>query len=231
MEAVSDVFTKTGSVIGAPDYSSSLLDGSLFSDVLSNKMDKDVLSIGRMDGDSGSDDNDNNNSDFDATAFSGYQLLSAMSPILSMNYNTSSSGDASSAAVTAANAAVSRVGDPYSQSKRGQGDYVDCSYLTQWAYKQAGISLPGTAATQAKYCIDTDCVIDESQLKKGDLVFWTKSGCGCGRYDEVHHVGMYLGNGKVVEASYRAGEVVVRDLWGTDGSGKWQVVMYGRPSK
>ena len=52
--------------------------------------------------------------------------------------------------------ALSRLGDPYSQPKRGQGDYVDCSYLTRWCYQQAGVSRfsAGTAAEQARYCVD-----------------------------------------------------------------------------
>ena len=46
--------------------------------------------------------------------------------------------------------AMSRLGDPYSQEKRGQGSYTDCSYLTMWCYKQFGISFPGTAAEQGR---------------------------------------------------------------------------------
>ena len=44
--------------------------------------------------------------------------------------------------------ALSRLGHPYSQALRGTGNYVDCSYLTLWCYRQIGISLPGTAAEQ-----------------------------------------------------------------------------------
>jgi hypothetical protein len=36
--------------------------------------------------------------------------------------------------------ALSRLGHPYSQSLRGQGNYVDCSYLARWCYQQAGVS-------------------------------------------------------------------------------------------
>ena len=43
--------------------------------------------------------------------------------------------------------------------------------------------------------------IARGDLQEGDLVFWSKAGCDCGRYDEIHHVGIYLGDGKVVEAS------------------------------
>ncbi|MEG2361484.1 MAG: hypothetical protein RSB97_06600, partial [Christensenella sp.] len=50
--------------------------------------------------------------------------------------------------------AITRLGHPYSQPKRGQGDYVDCSYFTWWAYKQVGIDIPMTAAEQGRYCAE-----------------------------------------------------------------------------
>ena len=50
--------------------------------------------------------------------------------------------------------AATRLGDPYSQKLRGQDDYVDCSSLVQWAYYELGVSVPSTAAAQAKYCAE-----------------------------------------------------------------------------
>jgi cell wall-associated NlpC family hydrolase len=41
-------------------------------------------------------------------------------------------------------------------------------------------------------------------------------------------VGIYAGNGKVIEAKGSAGGVVVDDIWGEDGS-KWKIAMYARP--
>ena len=63
-----------------------------------------------------------------------------------------SSANATGKAVV--DAAMTRLGAPYSTTYRGKGDYVDCSSLAQWAYKQAGIDLPGTSVKQAKYCFD-----------------------------------------------------------------------------
>lgn len=154
---------------------------------------------------------------------------------LGSNYGIGSNyglgGNSSVAGLTgrgAAEAALTRLGDPYSQAKRGTGDYVDCSSLTQWAYQKTGVSLPGTAAEQAKYCVQNGYTIEKQDLQPGDLVFWQKAGCNCGRYDEIHHVGVYLGDGKVVEASSSKGQVVVNDLWGESG-GKWQTAFYARP--
>lgn len=41
--------------------------------------------------------------------------------------------------------AMSQLGNPYSQSYWGRGSYVECSYLTMWCYRQAGIAIPRTA--------------------------------------------------------------------------------------
>jgi len=122
-------------------------------------------------------------------------------------------------------AAMSRLGDPYSKTYRGSGNYVDCSYLAQWAYKQAGISIPGTAAAQAKYCYENGFTISKSELKPGDLIFWENTQSDT-RWRHIHHVGIYAGNGKVVEAKGTKKGVEIDDIW---ESGKWKIVMYARP--
>lgn len=124
--------------------------------------------------------------------------------------------------------ALSRLGDPYSQSMRGSGNYVDCSYLTQWAYSGAGIEIPGTAAEQARYCVDNGYTISYEQLQPGDLVFWKRNNCDCGRYGEIHHVAVYLGNDRIVEASSSSGKVIENDLW--NASGPWELALFARPS-
>jgi cell wall-associated NlpC family hydrolase len=126
--------------------------------------------------------------------------------------------------------AMSRLGDPYSKSKRGTGDYVDCSYLAQWAYKQEGIDIPGTAAAQAKYCYENGYTISKDELQPGDLIFWTKHSSTAGRWRNIHHVGIYAGNGKIVEAKNNKNGVEVDDIWGKEGGGgDWEIVMYARP--
>lgn len=123
-------------------------------------------------------------------------------------------------------AALSRLGDPYSKAKRGTGNYVDCSYLAKWAYAQEGITIPSTSVMQAKYCYDKGYTITKDQLQPGDLVFWSKTSCDCGRWNEIHHVGIYAGDGKVVEAKGPAKGVEIDDLW---ESKNWKIVMYARP--
>lgn len=126
-------------------------------------------------------------------------------------------------------AALSRLGHPYSQDLRGEGNYVDCSYLVQWAYAQAGISIPGTSVAQAQYCADRELNVDRSELQPGDLVFWSKITCDCGRWNEIHHVGIYVTDNMVVEASSSKGRVIMRELWGLE-NGAWQVHSFGRPT-
>ena len=125
-------------------------------------------------------------------------------------------------------AALIRLGSPYSKSKRGSGNYVDCSYFTWWAYNQAGISIPTSSTEQALYCYNNDCTVKLSELMPGDLIFWSKTGCKCGRWREIHHAGIYIGDGMIIDASSSKGRVVIRKLWGLDG-GRWKVRMFGRP--
>ena len=87
--------------------------------------------------------------------------------------------------------ALSRLGDPYSQPKAGQGEYTDCSYLVQWCYQQLGISLPRTAAAQGEYCVDNGLTISKSDLVPGDLVFWSFENND--RFMNITHVGIYAG--------------------------------------
>lgn len=118
--------------------------------------------------------------------------------------------------------ALSRLGDPYSQERRGQGDYTDCSYLVQWVYRQLGVKLPGTAAEQGKYCVNNGLTISKSNLAPGDLVFWSHKVNG--RYLNITHVGIYAGDGKVVDASSSRGQVVYRNLFDAE-----KQVLYARP--
>ena len=117
--------------------------------------------------------------------------------------------------------ASARLGDPYSQALAGQDAYTDCSYLTQWCYKQAGVSLPRTAAEQARYCVENGFTISKEELKPGDLVFFSHNENG--RYRNITHVAIYAGDGMVVDASYSNGKVVKRQLF----SGQ---VLYARPA-
>jgi cell wall-associated NlpC family hydrolase len=99
------------------------------------------------------------------------------------------------AAITALNAALSKQGSPYVWGATGPNSF-DCSGLTQWAYKQAGISLPRTTSAQ----VDEGTSVSQSDLKPGDLIFF---------YSDNSHVGMYVGGGQVVHAPTEGEDVKV----------------------
>ena len=121
-------------------------------------------------------------------------------------------------------AAISRLGDPYSKQLRGQGSFVDCSYLARWCYQQAGVMnyTASTAAEQARYCVDNGYAIRQEELKIGDLIFWSFKVNG--RYKNISHVGIYVGDNYVIDASSSRGMVVYRELFGEDS-----IVICARP--
>jgi len=73
--------------------------------------------------------------------------------------------------------ALSRLGDPYVYGASGGDDSVDCSLFVHWAYKQADVSIPRTSVGQAEFCKNKNVLIEQKQLKPGDLLFWSKTGC------------------------------------------------------
>jgi hypothetical protein len=167
------------------------------------------------------------------SALSGGMSIDADSSLLSSSLYSlmglsNESGASSAAGREILSQAMTRLGDPYSTTYRGTGNYVDCSSLVQWAYKQAGISLPGTSVKQAQYCYDNGMTISKEELQPGDLIFWSNTESTEGRWRQIHHVAIYAGNGKVVEAKGSAGGVVLDDIWGENG-GKWKIAMYARP--
>ena len=102
--------------------------------------------------------------------------------------------------VTALRYALTQQGKPYVWGGAGPNGY-DCSGLVQWAFKQAGRMLPRTAAMQST--VGTPVALN--QLRPGDLVFF---------YSPVSHVAIYVGGGKVVEASTFGQPVKVASLAG-----------------
>lgn len=118
--------------------------------------------------------------------------------------------------------ALTRLGDPYSQLKAGQGNYTDCSYLVQWVYQQLEVGLPRTAAEQARFIVDNGLTLTADELTAGDLIFWSYEQNG--RFMDITHVGIYAGNGKVIDASSSRLQVVYRNVFDANLQ-----VMYGRP--
>lgn len=105
--------------------------------------------------------------------------------------------------------ADSKIDCKYSQSQRSSGRAYDCSSLIYYSYLNGGINLAykgyNIAASIAKGLVDSGKEVQVSDLQKGDLIFY--AGKGNGRYLNINHVAMYLGNGYMVEASESSGRV------------------------
>jgi cell wall-associated NlpC family hydrolase len=82
--------------------------------------------------------------------------------------------------------ALTRRGDPYVWGGAGPNDF-DCSGLVMWAYAKVGISLPHFTGDQWQMGVH----VGKNQLEPGDLVFF---------YPDIGHVGLYIGNGLMVDA-------------------------------
>ncbi|MFE1992282.1 C40 family peptidase [Streptomyces parvulus] len=82
--------------------------------------------------------------------------------------------------------ARAQIGKPYVWGATGPGSY-DCSGLTQAAWKAAGVSLPRVTYDQ----VNAGTTVLVSQAQPGDLVFF---------YDDLSHVGLYIGNGMMIHA-------------------------------
>lgn len=85
----------------------------------------------------------------------------------------------------------------------GRTSAFDCSSFTQYAFKQNGIKLPRSSRQQAQ----VGTYVPRNQLKPGDLVFF---------YSPIHHVAIYIGNGKILHTYGKPG-VTISNL----NSGWW----------
>jgi peptidoglycan hydrolase-like protein with peptidoglycan-binding domain len=101
-----------------------------------------------------------------------------------------SSGNTSSAAATAVRAARAQIGKPYAWGGNGPGSF-DCSGLTSFAFRAAGISLPRTS--QAQFGVGSR--VSRGAVRAGDLVFFATNGPG------ASHVGIAISNGSFVSAT------------------------------
>jgi cell wall-associated NlpC family hydrolase len=106
--------------------------------------------------------------------------------------------DASPLASKALNVAMGKMGVPYVWGAVGPNAF-DCSGLVQWAYKQQGIRLPRTAAQQSQ----VGTPVARKDLRPGDLVFF---------YSPVSHVGIYVGNNKILNASESGQPVKISNM-------------------
>jgi cell wall-associated NlpC family hydrolase len=141
----------------------------------------------------------------------------AAPPVATGNEPPAGEGSAS-AAQTAIDAAMRYLGTPYSWGGGGKNgpsrgwaqgaDTVgfDCSGLTQYAYAQAGISIPRNSRAQYSGLPK----VAASDLRAGDLVFWATNPSNPAT---IHHVALYLGDGRVVHAPQTGDVVKISTMW------------------
>jgi cell wall-associated NlpC family hydrolase len=152
----------------------------------------------------------------------------AAAPAPSGNVAPAGAGN-SSAAQTAIDAAMAYRGTRYAWGGGGTNgpgwgwgidDGVrgfDCSGLTQYAYAQAGISLPRNSRAQYGALPK----VSSNALSPGDLVFWATD---TSDPDTIHHVAIWLGGDRILEAPQSGSVVKVSDM-------RWRgYIGAGRPS-
>ena len=106
--------------------------------------------------------------------------------------------------------ALRQVGKRYQYAGTGPNSF-DCSGLTMMAYRSVGISLPHQSSQQSHYGRH----ISSSELQPGDLVFY---------YSPIHHVAIYIGNGRIVHAANPGEGVTIAGVFSMPYSGAVRVV-------
>jgi cell wall-associated NlpC family hydrolase len=106
--------------------------------------------------------------------------------------------------------AMSQQGKPYLWgAPTSSQDAYDCSSLMLQAYRSAGILLPRVSREQYR----AGALLPVDQAQPGDLLFWAYDP---GNPVTIHHVAMYLGDGKIVEAQQTGVPVHVRPVKWTE---------------
>lgn len=124
------------------------------------------------------------------------------------------------------------IGKPYVRGDEFENGQVggDCSGLTTYVYNKAGINLARMTADSQYKKYRSVCV---QQMMTGDILFWADGGGS-----KITHTGIYLGGityggrtykNAIVDASSKNGEVVIRELWGTNEGSSYPLVAVARP--
>ena len=89
-----------------------------------------------------------------------------------------------------------QLGKPYQWGAEGPGAF-DCSGLTWAAWRAAGLDWPRMTAADQWHAFQ-DRQVPRGELQPGDLVFYADNA----DWRSIHHVGLYAGQGLMIEAPY-----------------------------
>ena len=134
--------------------------------------------------------------------------------------------------------ALTKIGLNYSQGMREGGcggTYYDCSSYVHHAYLYAGYDLGGTGSTSPTAAAECEWLeqrgklictsFDDSLVQPGDIVFYGHGNNG--RYKEVHHVALYIGDGRIAHAASTKSGIIISDVLYSNNSG---IVSICRPT-
>lgn len=112
---------------------------------------------------------------------------------------------ASASARIAVQTAYEQIGKPYRWGAAGP-DSFDCSGLTMFAWRKAGVGLPHSSRAQ----FSATKRVARENLQPGDLVFFGSP---------IHHVGIYIGNGNMINSPESGEHVGIRSMARRDYAG------------
>jgi cell wall-associated NlpC family hydrolase len=144
-----------------------------------------------------------------SSAHSSHHSSSASSTVATPTHHSSGGGTSTPTAApapapagNAASVAVAwarrELGKPYQWGAAGPSAF-DCSGLTMYVYGKAGVSLPHYTGAQ----FHSGPHVSRSALQPGDLVFFGS---------DLHHVGIYVGGGNMIEAPHTGANVRVSSI-------------------
>ncbi|MFI1396309.1 C40 family peptidase [Streptomyces sp. NPDC020681] len=129
-----------------------------------------------------------------------------------LSADTSTSSNATGSAATVVAFLKAQLGDAYVMGATGPNSW-DCSSLVQAAFRQVGIDLPRVSQDQSV----AGTQVGTSNLQVGDILYWGGAG-------SAYHTGVYIGDGKYLDAANPGKGVVIQDLSGYPASGAVRVL-------
>jgi cell wall-associated NlpC family hydrolase len=106
--------------------------------------------------------------------------------------------------------AVQYIGVPYVWAGADPGGF-DCSGFVMYVYGKLGVDLPHSSRMMS----EMGSAVSDSNLQPGDLVFFGSP---------VHHVGIYVGGGKMINSPYTGASVRIESVWRGSYAGARRII-------